>query len=492
MAFGAAPYGAGTYAGARDVAGSSGGGVITDPARPEGSGWRWATKTALGPFGGLSYGGGGGIGYPSAGGLSATPDPLLGTVRVAAWWASAPYLRLARLVNGVRTPVRGAYPIPVTARTRYNRCTNPSAETNTAGWLAGANTTLSRITEAAMPAGIGAFRFKATAAGAVNATVPVALPLPEGDPFISMALRLSAAPGGALTLTGTWTDQNGVSMGTTSVTIAAAALTAYVGRWDRTPVLALPVATSAAAAAGSGNATAVATSGVLTMSVAGMPANGTVDVDAVLIEGRSSDGVYFDGGWQYAAWSGTAHGSTSAKAPVLELVDREAPLDVEVQYELTAPNQPGYVVTSEPIVLPSEDRTWLSHPVLTAALPVTVTKQPKVTRTIERGVHKVIGRPRPIAVSASTRDSESGTLEVLVTTFAERDRVWDMLDDGQPLLLRAPARLGHGPGEWISVADADLEAPGHGAWEGARTFSLPYQVVDGPAANPDDPAPVAA
>ncbi|MCF7550965.1 hypothetical protein [Pseudonocardia sp. WMMC193] len=486
MSYGGAPRGAGTYGGARDVAGARGGGVITDPARPEGSGWRWSTsKTALGPYGGLSYGGGGGLGYPSAGGLSATPDPLLGTVRVAAWWSSAPYLRLARVVDGVRTPVRGAYPLAVTAPTRFNRCTNPSAEVDLTGWLAGSNTTLSRITEAAMPDGTSAFRLRATAAGTVAATVPVALPLAEGAPQVSLNLRAGAAPSGALTVSVTWLDQTGASMGTTSATVPAATLAGFVGRWDRTAVLSIPQPFDSTGAK-------VVTSGTMTFSVAGLAASGVIDIDAVLIEGGSSDGSYFDGARQYGAWMGTPHASSSALAPVVDVVDREAPLDRPVQYELTAPNQPAYVLTSEPIVLDSRDRTFLGHPVLPYLIVATVTREPKVTRTIERGVHKVIGRRRPIAISASTRDSESGTLEVLVTTFAERDRLWEMLDDGQPLLLRAPARLGHGPGEWLSIADVDLDPPGHGAWEGARLFSLPYQVVDGPVANPDDPTAAAA
>jgi hypothetical protein len=481
MSYGRHPFGATSYSGAANVAGSTGGGVVTDPANPEGSGWRWRTRTALGPYGAQAYGGAGAIVYPSSGGISATADPLLGQIRLSAWWANAPYLRVARLVEGTRSEVRGAYPVTVVEPTRRNRCTNPSFEVNAAGWLAGANTTLSRITETAMPDGTSAGRLKATAAGAVTATVPVALPLPEGPPYVSFGLRLSAAPSGALTASVAWQDATGASLGSTLATIASGALAAYVNRWDRTPVLTMTVPMGA-------DNTTPAVTGTMTISVAGMAANATADLDAVLVEGGSSDGTFFDGDYQYAAWLGTPNASSSTLAPVVQFVDKEAPLDVPVQYELSAPDQPGYVATSEPVILPSNDVTWLSHPVTGEALQVTILEEPEVSRPIDRGVHKVIGRRYPVAVSASQRRASEGTLEVLVVTFAERDAVWDLLDDGQPLLLRAPARLGHGPSEWVSIGDATLTRPGHGAWEDARIFKLPYSVVDAPPANPEDPA----
>jgi hypothetical protein len=96
MTYGRGKYAAGAYGGATELPGSSGGAVVTDPARPEGSGWRWRTRTALGPYGAQAYAGAGAVAYPNSGGISATPDPLLGTVRLAAWWSGAPYLRVVR------------------------------------------------------------------------------------------------------------------------------------------------------------------------------------------------------------------------------------------------------------------------------------------------------------------------------------------------------------------------------------------------------------
>lgn len=477
MTYGAGPYAGSGYGGTRDVPAASGT-VITDPANPAGSGWRFDNQGAGGPYGGVAFGGGGVLGRPATGGISATPDPLLGLIRLSAWWSGAPYLRITRILGDERTPVRDAYPLTVVNGTRRNACTNPSAEIDTAGWLAGANTTLSRITAAAMPAGVAAFRLKATAAGAVNATLPVTLPLPAGAPQVSFALMLSALPTGALTLTATWRDSAGATLGTSTATIAAANLAPYVGRWDRTGVLSLPVV---GGTAGSG---AVA-SGTLALSVAGMAINATADLDAVLIEGGTSSGEYFDGGNQYAAWAATPHASVSTLAAVQSVLDPEAPLDVPVRYEITAPDQPTFKITSEPVTLPSEDRSWLSHPGLRAAMIVNVAREPEQTRAIARGVFPVLGRSRPIAVSGSRRQAPSATLEVTTLDFAERDRLLDMLEDGAALLLRAPANLGHGPGEWLSIGDVTIKSLGHGAWDGPRTFTLPYQVVDAPAANPD-------
>jgi hypothetical protein len=479
MTYGDAPFGGLAYGGAVAVPATSNG-VITDPGNPGGSGWYFKSQGGGGPYGAIAYGGGGLLGRPASGGISATPDPLLGLVRLSLWWSGAPYLRVVRVVDGVRYPVRGSYPVTVDTPTRRNRCTNPSAEVDTAGWLAGANTTLARAVPAyAVPSGVAVFRLTATAAGAVNATVPVSLPLSDGAPELSFALRLSALPSGSLTATVTWRDSGGATLGTTSASIASASLSTYVGRYDRIPILNIP------AYAGPAGSNAVA-SGTLALQIAGMAAGGTAELDAVLIEGADSSvagGPYFDGTFPYAAWAGTPHASESSLAAVQTVEDREAPLDVPVTYELRAPDQPTFFAVSEPVTLDSGNRTWLTHPDRGRAFLATVAEEPEQTRDITRGVFQVIGRARPIAVSSAQRQSSAATLTVWTETFAERDELLDLLDDGAPLLLRAPANLGHGPGEWLSIGAVQYKAVGHGAFEHSREFSLPYVVVDAPAAD---------
>jgi hypothetical protein len=166
----------------------------------------------------------------------------------------------------------------------------------------------------------------------------------------------------------------------------------------------------------------------------------------------------------------------------LPITDREAPLDVVFTYRLTNPDSPGIQLDSSIITLASDGHSWLSAPgSADDPMDTVVLAEPGMHRKIERGVFPVIGRTNPIAVSASTRISSAGELKIMAADFAERDRLWTLLETGVVLLLRAPADLGHGAGEWISVGDVDMESPGHGAWEAPRTFTLPYQVVDPPA-----------
>ena len=171
--------------------------------------------------------------------------------------------------------------------------------------------------------------------------------------------------------------------------------------------------------------------------------------------------------------------------PAGVFTDGDAPLDVAITYEATAPGQ-AFVAVSSPVTLAGQGGTWLSHPTLGPALRVIVTREPGAERAIQRGVHRILGRVYPVAVSADQRESATGTLQVMVETFAQRDALWALLDDGQPLLLRSPPTLGHGVGEWLSIGDVALAALGHGAWEAPRILSLPYQVVDTPASNLDE------
>jgi len=479
-------YGGGTYAGAREVPGSSGGAVITDPANPGAYGWRWVAQTGPAPWAGQAWGGGGQLARATAGGLSAYPDADLGVVNLSAWWTEASYLRIVRVLGDTRTPVRNAYPIVVTGATRRNYCANPSFEQSLSGWLAGANTTLTREIAPLIAFVGGAFgRLKANAAGAVNVTVPVGLPIPEGAMGVSFGLRLSALPSGALTITAAWQDASANALPSSVVTIPSASLSDYVGRWARIPVQVL--APPQAGASGVAAAT-----GTLTVSVAGMASAATADLDAVLIEAATGGGDYFDGDTPYAGWSGTAGGSTSALAQVTRLVDGEAPLDVPFYYELRAPGQPASLIRSEVLTLSSQRSaggrvTWLSHPAdTTRPVRAKVIAAPTLTRAARRGIYAVLGRREPIAVATSVRSSPEGTISVLTETLTERDRLLTMLDDGQPLLLRPPAELGFGPGWWISVGDVSESTSTHYAGpnligENLRTVELPFTVVSAPS-----------
>lgn len=467
MSWGRHPRGGAAYGGAREIPTAPGGGIITDPANPDTPGYRWSTQPGGGPWAGIGWAGGGSVSIPAAGGLSVEPDPNTATVGLRAWWSGAPFLRLLRIQGTERVPVRGAYPVRATTPTRRNRCTNPSFETDTTGWVAGTNTTATRVLDAAAPSGTAVGRLSATAAGAVSTIVPGA-PATQDRVQVSLALRLSVAPTGALSLTQTWQDSEGVALPASVATLPAADLPAYVGAFRRTPHLVLVPPPGAA-------------QGSLTLAVAGLPAAATADIDAALIETGTAVGDYFDGDTPTGSWTLLAHRSESLLAAALEVLDAEAPLDVPVSYELTAPNAPGFRVLSEPVTLPSRDRAWLTHPERAAPLSVHVEAEPELTYPIAQGIFTVHGRPRPVVVSASVRGSAAGGYRMASFRFADRDQLLDMLSDGSPLLLRMPARLGHGPSEWIAVGDVTVSVDGHGGWERPRHFTLPYRVVDPPA-----------
>jgi len=472
MTYPTAPHAGYAYGGTREIPAVPGGGVIADPSNPDAGGFRWSRLSGGAPWAGSAWSTGGITDRPNTGGMLATPDPDSALVRLTAWWSGSPYLRITRLLEGqtAPTPVRGAYPKIVRTPTRRNACTNPSGEVSTAGWVQGANTTVTNPADAGAPAGANVIRLAAAAAGSVNTTIPCAVPTDMAAP-ISFALRLSAAPSGALTITGTWTVPGllgSTSTVNTTLTMSAATLAGYVGSFARTPVLSMdpPVG---------------AVQGALQLSIAGLPAGATADIDAVLI-GDSGD--YFDGDMLLGAWSGPVGLSASTLAGTQVIEDREAPLDVPLRYVMTAPDQPGFQVITEPVVLQSRRRLWLSHPLTGQVLEVLVKREPKQTYKIEQELLRVIGRKRPVPVTAAQRADAEGTLEIATARFDDRDQLKQMLDDGAPLLLRMPADHGHGPGEWMSFADVDIEVKGHRAQSGTRHFTLPYAVVDPPALPP--------
>lgn len=475
MGYALAPWAGVAYAGAREIVGGQGGGIITDPSRPDISGYRWLQQPSSGgPWAGSVWGGGGGaFDQTASGGLLVTPDSDSAEVRIDAWWSGAPFLRLARIIDGEVTPVRGAYPAAIRTGTRRNRCTNPSFEAGTTGWVAGTNTTVTNPTAAAL-AGSRVGRFTATAAGAVNSQIPAAV-LPTVPPVLSFGLRFpTAGPSGALTITATWVVGASVTDGTpitttTSVTVPSATLAGYVGAtMQRLQPLTVPLPSAPGVLSGS-----------LALSVAGLAAGGVMEIDAVQIDETGGD--YFDGSGLLATWAGTPHLSESTLAATQQITDREAPLDVPISYVLTAPDQPAFRAVAEPVVLESKRRIWLQHPWRGRPMQVTVNAEPKQTYDIEQTEIKVIGRKRPVVVSAARRQSAKGTYSIATERFADRDQLLDLLDDGSPLLLRMPADHGHGPGEWVSIGSVDVETKTHRAREGTRWFTLPFTVVDPPA-----------
>lgn len=459
----------GTWA-AGNVAQAQQGGVgATDPTQGAVT-WRWVPVSGVSPWARSGWAGGGLVG-PPAGGVLVTPDDASGTVRGRVWWASERYVRIMRIApDGSRTPVRGAYPITVTTPTRSNIATNPSAANNTTGWSASTGSpTLSRLTGLTSPAPLStAVRMTATAAGTSSAYLPVTLP-GSMTARIGFAVRYSKLPS-ALRLTADFTDDSGLALPQVAVTVPVASLPA-VGTWGRGIVDMAPPTGSRSK------------NGQLRINADGLAAGDTVDVTALSIEDASlsnATGQYFDGNTLGAYWAGSAGNSLSVLAPIVSFVDGEAPLDVPVVYEVT-PSSATMRAISNSVTLDSNDVIWVTHPAdPTTAVEVEVEKAPQLSRDIDQSAFTVIGRANPVVVTGSRRRAPTGTLTVCAPSFGDRDRLLAMLADGQPLYLRAPARLGYGYGWWIAIGNVTESTTGTYGGSGLRHLELPFTVVDAP------------
>jgi hypothetical protein len=406
--------------------------------------------------------------YPGGGVLAASLADQ-GVMQVRMWWPNAPVLQLVRITaDGTRTPVRGGYPLTVTQATRRNDATNPSVEAGLNGYVpADGGPTLSQL--AVTPAPAGAFVLRATNAGAGSngVTIPTTLTVPAaGRPVtVGWSMRTSALPT-SVTVSIGWTDTLGAALTTSTATLTADQRPATVNQFSR-QVVTVTAPTAAVTPA-------------LKIVAGGMPAGGTVDLDAVTFEVGSTDGSFFAGGTLGAVWLDTADLSASVLAPVLTVLDGECPLDTLVSYQVSYPGITGGRVVSDPALLPSGDRAWLTHPAApTVPVRCRPTVAPVLTRPTVQASFVVLGRTNPI-VKTTQRLSPTGTLTLDAETFADRDQILAMLTDGSPLLLRAPGDYGLGDGWWLAVGEVTEDPDGRPQWHPTRMLTMPFTVVDAP------------
>jgi hypothetical protein len=412
-------------------------------------------------------------GYPLAtypgGGVLAAPLADQGVMQVRAWWPDAPVLQLVRITpDGTRTPVRGGYPLTATQATRRNYATNPSVEAGLNGFVPDAGTpTLTQLADPTAPAGSFVLRATNAGAGSNGVTIPTGLTtVPGARPVtVGFGLRLSALPT-SVTVTIGWTDTLGGALTANSAVLSANQTSASVAQFSRQVVTVTPPAN--------------AVTPTWKVVAAGMPAAGTMDLDALTFEVGVTDGSFFGGGTLGAVWLGTAELSASTLAPVRTVLDGECPLDVPVTYQVSYPGITGGRVVSDPALLPSGARTWLTHPTAPGA-PVRCrpTAAPALTRAAVQASFTILGRTHPVVVTTQ-RQSPTGTLALDVETFTDRDQLIAMLGDGSPLLLRAPADYGLGDGWWLALGDLTEDPDGRPQWHQARALSAPFIVVDAP------------
>jgi hypothetical protein len=225
-----------------------------------------------------------------------------------------------------------------------------------------------------------------------------------------------------------------------------------------------------------------ATVGTIKVVANGLPANGWLDLDAILIEQGQTNGAYFDGDVLGGQWLGTPELSASVLAPIVELEDGECPLDVPVSYELYIPALTGGRMTSPLVTLDSQGKTWLTHPAQPAEpIVVDLRKTPVLTRKVQQGIFQPIGRKFPVVKSAAQRQAPSGQIDFNALSWAERDKLLQLFDDLSPVLVRAPGDHGMQP-MWLALGDLTEDPENRKGWQDARLLSAPFVEVDAPAA----------
>jgi hypothetical protein len=444
--------------------------VIPPPIPGATTRFTWSPQVPVRPW---SYGGWSGASSPivyEGGGIVVAPVEERGVVTITAWWPDAAGLQIARVTpDGVRTKVRGAYPLVTMSATRTNLCPNPSAEAGLNGYVPGTGVpTLSSITRPDLPAGSNS-AWRATIASAGTDEVIVPGTVMAGQIItIGADLRLSAPPTGMF-LTINWVDAAGSPVTTPDVTLSANTINQMVAQFGRATIHPTPP-------------TGAVRSSTISIRATGLPAGATMDGSRITLEQGITDGAPFDGDSLGGQWTGVTQLSTSVLAPLMVADDGECPLDVPVVYVAYDPALLGGSVSTPPVTLPGNDRSWLTHPAQpTAPVRCYPTTTPTPVRTMPRMVLPIIDRPRPVVVTGASRQAPTGNLRLWAGTFADRDELLDLVQDGSPLLLRASGDYGYGYGQWLSLADLTEDADGRPAPMEGRFLSADYTEVDAPA-----------
>lgn len=432
------------------------------------SSYTYLTQTGVGPWAARSWAGAQVTPVFPGGGISVAPLPDQGLVRVWVWWPDAASLQIVRIdQNGNRFPVRRASPLAVSQKTRRNLCPNPSFEAGLNGYVQyDINTSFTQVTTAPYVAD-GTYALRMTSASTTTGAV-IPGTLPGAGPYtVAFNLGYNIKPA-AVQVSIAWLNLAGTSAGSTVLALSADQLTASLGQSVRHAFN-----FAAPSTAVSGTATLVAT-GV----TAGTSA---VYLDAVMFEADTTTGAYFDGATAYAQWAGVPHLSSAILAPVQILDDAECPLDVPIVYEVFTSAYSGGRMRTDPVLLASSGRTWMTHPDFSAPVIVDLRGVPTQVRAVERGVFRSMGSKYAIVITGDTRFAPSGTVMFNAITKAEHDALLAMFDDASPVLVRAPAEYHYDPaGQWLSLGDLTEDREGRKAWMDAWALSAPYDEVATP------------
>jgi hypothetical protein len=466
MAYDESPYGGAAYGG--DGQASSSPGQTLPPPIPGGTQiYYYASENGYYPY---AYGGFAGARpqiVSMAGGLIVTPQPENGVVQIMGWWPASRYLHFLRLHDdGSRHPVRGGYGVDPDGVRRINYATNPSLEIGLNGFVPDVGSpTLTRITSASTH---GAYALRATnaAAGSSGVTVPTTFAAGRTTATVAADLWFATRPT-SLAFNISWVDSGGGSLGSTNTTLSANVINTAVSQWGRIVVQVTPPV-------GAVNNTFKIVAG-------GMPAAGTMDIDGITFEGDDTDASYFDGDTLASRWTGVVGLSTSDLSPITTVYDRDCPLDTPVRYLVANPSLTGGYVVSSTVELQSVGRwCWLTHPRFDAPIRCDLQSVPVLEHGIDQGIFYPIGRKRALVVSAK-RHAPATQLIFNAVSFAERDTLLEFMSDGEPVLLRAPARYGYGPGVWWALGAVVEDREERHAYQDAMILTADAVEVDSPS-----------
>jgi hypothetical protein len=206
-----------------------------------------------------------------------------------------------------------------------------------------------------------------------------------------------------------------------------------------------------------------------------------MSLDGITIEQGITTGSRFDGGTLGATWTGTIGLSTSLLADVVTVVDGECPLDTPVTYVVADPSITGGRATAPRATLDSLDRSWLTHP-NSPGEPVRISlrKKPVLAYPIAQGRFRPIGRRYAVVVTAATRQSAEGPIEINALSAAEHAQLLELLDDGKAVLVRAPADYHWAP-RWLSLGALTDDPEDRLAYQDAWLLSADFVEVDAPS-----------
>lgn len=403
--------------------------------------------------------------YPG-GGISIRPVVEDGVMEVTAWWPDAPLLSLLRIhPDGSIWPVRNANPVPVPGPTRRNHSQNPSYEAGLNGTLPDLGSpALSQVSDGTSPRGEHHLAATIDTAGSCGVILPVDIP-PGRDLTIGFDLRLTAMAT-SVTVQVTWLDAGGSALPVSVGVLTSDDINRSVGLWARQRV---QVATPPDGV-----------TATMKIVAAGLPAGVAMELDGHTVERAVTDGSYFDGGTYGAVWTGVEGLSTSALAPVAVVRDGECPVDERVQYKLVNPARNGGAMLSAASRLDSGGRVWLTHPAAPdSPVEIRIEARPRRGKEANQGIFQPIGDPLAVTVAPGRRSGWSSSEDMALWTF-DRDEtalLWEMLDDNQPMLLRAAAELAFSTGMWISFGSMQEDRDGTAEFQQYMKISGPWVQV---------------